>query len=55
MKPIQDTFGDDLIKINNSNYIIADEKTLLDNNSNNLENNSQKNEKKNMNLIEDNF
>ena len=33
--PIQDTFGDDLIKINNSNYIIADEKTLLDNNSNN--------------------
>lgn len=33
--PIQDTFGDDLIKINDSNYIVADQKTLLNNNLNN--------------------
>ena len=33
--PIQDTFGDDLIKINDSNYIIADEKTLVNDNVDN--------------------
>ena len=31
--PVQDNYGDDLIKINDTNYLIADEKTILDNNN----------------------